>query len=169
MMAWEADIMKRTADLLLPKPGLRVLNVGHGLGIIDTYFQSHSPISHHIIEAHPAVLDKLRKGGWHEKPGVVIHEGRWQDVLPRLIQENVMLDAIYFDTFAEDYKALREFFSEYVIGLLDPQGGEDGNGGRWGFFNGMGADRRICYDVYTKVRAHYNQPILKWRLILCCR
>ncbi|KAI9767474.1 MAG: Arginine N-methyltransferase 2 [Geoglossum simile] len=160
MMAWEADIMKRTADLLLPKPGLRVLNVGHGLGIIDEYFQSQSPISHHIIEAHPAVLGKLRKDGWHEKSGVVVHEGRWQDVLPKLIRENVMLDAIYFDTFAEDYKALREFFSEYVIGLLDPQG-EDGSGGRWGFFNGMGADRRICYDVYTKVYAHYNQPILK--------
>ncbi|KAI9769183.1 MAG: Arginine N-methyltransferase 2 [Geoglossum umbratile] len=150
MMAWEADIMKRTADLLLPKPGLCALNVGHGLGIIDTYFQAHSPLSHHIIEAHPAVLDKLRKDGWHEKPGVVIHQGRWQDVLPRLVRENVMFDAIYFDTFAEDYKALREFFSEYVIGLLDPQG-EDGSGGRWGFFNGMGADRRICYDVYTKV------------------
>jgi len=146
--------MKRTADLLLPKPGLRVLNVGHGLGIIDTYFRSCSPVSHHIVEAHPAVLDKLRRDGWYEKPGVVIHEGRWQDVLPNLIQENVMLDAIYFDTFAEDYKALKEFFSEYVIGLLDPQGGEDGNGGIWGFFNGMGADRRICYDVYTKVRAH---------------
>ncbi|KAH0542938.1 hypothetical protein FGG08_002707 [Glutinoglossum americanum] len=151
MMAWEADIMKRTADLLLPKPGLRVLNVGHGLGIIDTYFQSLSPQSHHIIEAHPAVLAKLRRGGWYEKLGVVIHEGRWQDVLPKLVQENLVFDAIYFDTFAEDYKALREFFSEYVIGLLDPQGGGDGSGGRWGFFNGLGADRRICYDVYAKV------------------
>jgi len=24
-------------------------------------------------------------------------------------------------------------------------------GGRWGFFNGMGADRQISYDVYQKV------------------
>ncbi|KAH0565784.1 hypothetical protein GP486_000829 [Trichoglossum hirsutum] len=151
MMAWEADIMKRTADLLLPGPGLRVLNIGFGLGVIDACFQSHSPRSHHIVEAHPAVLARLRQDGWCEKPGVVVHEGRWQDVLPKLLQENLMFDAIYFDTFAEDYRSLKEFFGEYAIGLLDPQGGEDGRGGRWGFFNGLGADRRICYDVYIKV------------------
>ena len=160
--------MKRTADLLLTKPGLRVLNVGHGLGIIDTYFQSHSPHSHHIVEAHPAVLAKLREGGWYEQPGVVIHEGRWQDVLPGLLQENLMFDAIYFDTFAEDYRALREFFSEYAIGLLDPQGGRDNSGGRWGFFNGLGADRRICYDVYTKVCARCDFPQQNRRPD-CCR
>ncbi|KAI9845474.1 MAG: Arginine N-methyltransferase 2, partial [Pleopsidium flavum] len=55
-----------------------------------------------------------------------------------------MFDAIYFDTFAEDYKALRDFLSEYVIGLLQ-------EGGKWGFFNGLGADRQVCYDVYGKV------------------
>ncbi|KZF24533.1 arginine N-methyltransferase 2 [Xylona heveae TC161] len=151
MMSWETDIMKRSAELLLPGPGLRVLNVGHGMGIIDELFQSHKPSEHHIIEAHPAVLEKLRKEGWYEKPGVTIHEGKWQDILPKMIEEGVMLDAIYFDTFAEDYKALREFFTEYVIGVLDPQGGVDGSGGRWSFFNGLGADRQVCYDVYTKV------------------
>jgi protein arginine N-methyltransferase 2 len=36
-----------------------------------------------------------------------------------------MFNAIYFDTFAEEYKALRDFFNEYVIGLLD-------EGGKWG-------------------------------------
>ena len=55
-----------------------------------------------------------------------------------------MYDAIYFDTFGEDYAQLKLFFTEYVTGLMDQEG-------RFSFFNGLGADRRICYDVYTKV------------------
>ena len=144
MMAWESEIMERTAELLAPKDGLRILNIGHGMGIIDASFQATSPVSHHIIEAHPEVLTQMKTNGWLEKSNVRVHEGRWQDVVPKLIEEAILFDVIYFDTFAEDYKALHDFFSEYVIGLLD-------NGGKWGFFNGLGADRQICYDVYIKV------------------
>ncbi len=144
MMAWETSIMQRTADLLVPSPGLRVLNIGHGMGIIDDLFQAKSPTTHHIVEAHPTVLDHMKSANWHGKPNTVIHEGKWQDVLPKLVEQGITFDAIYFDTFAEDYRALREFFSEYVIGLLE-------EGGIWGFFNGLGADRQVCYDVYTKV------------------
>jgi protein arginine N-methyltransferase 2 len=143
MMDWETPLMERHATLLCPRPGLRILNIGHGMGIVDNLFQSHSPESHHIVEAHPSVLAKMRENGWYEKSGVVIHEGKWQDVLPTL--GDVVFDAIYFDTFAENYSALREFFSEWVVQFLDSEG-------RMGFFNGMGADRQVCYDVYTKVR-----------------
>lgn len=139
MMAWEADIMKRTADLLVPKAGLRVLNVGHGMGIIDRFIQEKSPSAHHIIEAHPQVLAQMRKDGWYAKSNVTIHEGKWQDVVPNVIEQSVLFDAIYFDTFAEDYKALRDFFSDQIIGLLEDRG-------KWSFFNGLGADRQICYD-----------------------
>lgn len=151
MMQWESTLMQRSADLLLPAPGLRVLNVGSGMQIIDGFFQDKSPSAHHIVEAHPDVLKRLREQGWYDKPGVTIHEGRWQDVVPALVESGQLFDAIYFDTFAEEYKALREFFTEYVIGLLDPAGGPDGNGGKFGFFNGMGADRQVCYDVYNKI------------------
>ncbi|KAL8867191.1 MAG: hypothetical protein Q9174_005819 [Haloplaca sp. 1 TL-2023] len=151
MMSWETNLMSLTASLLAPTTGLRILNIGHGMGIIDTHFQSTSPLTHHIIEAHPDVLTRMRQEGWYEKPGVVIHEGKWQDVLPRLLEppandseEPLLFDAIYFDTFAEPYSALRTFFEDFVIGLLDDRG-------QWGFFNGMGADRQVCYDVYTKV------------------
>jgi protein arginine N-methyltransferase 2 len=144
MMSWETDIMQKTVDRLCPEPGLRVLNVGHGMGIIDGIFQDKKVAVHHIIEAHPDVLARMRKDGWYEKPGVKIHEGRWQDVVPQLVEQNEVFDGIYFDTFAEEYKALKEFFTEYVIGLLDPEG-------RFGFFNGLGADRQVCYDVYTRV------------------
>ncbi|KAL2831571.1 protein arginine N-methyltransferase 2 [Aspergillus pseudoustus] len=144
MMAWESDIMLKSAKQLLSTPGLRVLNVGHGMGIVDGFLQNQSPSSHHIIEAHPDVVAEMKRKGWHEKPGVVIHEGKWQDVLPNLVAQGEMFDAIYYDTFAESYADFREFFSEQVIGLLEQEG-------KWSFFNGMGADRQISYDVYQKV------------------
>lgn len=144
MMGWETDIMKRTAGLLAPQSDLRILNIGHGMGIVDTFFQETTPQIHHIIEAHPAVLARMKADKWHEKPNVTVHEGRWQDVVPKIMEQGILFDAIYFDTFAEDYNALRDFFSDCIIGLLD-------DGGKWSFFNGMGADRQICYDVYGKV------------------
>lgn len=114
------------------------------MGIVDTAILTHDPAEHHIIEAHPQVHQRLREKGWYDKPNVKIHEGRWQDILPKLIEQGVVLDAIYYDTFAEDYKALKEFFSEYVVALLAKDG-------KFGWYNGLGADRQICYDVYTKV------------------
>ncbi|KAL4975864.1 protein arginine N-methyltransferase 2 [Aspergillus desertorum] len=144
MMAWESDIMAKSAKQLLPTPGLRVLNVGHGMGIVDSFIQEQSPSAHHIIEAHPSVVAEMKRKGWHEKPGVVIHEGKWQDILPGLVAEGVMFDAIYYDTFAESYADFRDFFTEQVIGVLEQDG-------KWSFFNGMGADRQISYDVYQKV------------------
>jgi protein arginine N-methyltransferase 2 len=119
-------------------------SVGHGMGIVDTAIQTHSPTEHHIIEAHPQVHQRLREQGWYDKPNVIIHEGRWQDILPKLVEQGVVLDGIYYDTFAEDYAALREFFAEYVVKLLAKDG-------VFGWYNGLGADRQICYDVYTKV------------------
>lgn len=148
MMDWETQIMQRHAESLIPKSGLKVMNVGHGMGIVDTAIQTHDPAEHHIVEAHPQVHQRLREQGWYNKPNVKIHEGRWQDVLPKLVADGVVLDAIYYDTFAEDYKALKEFFSEYVIQLLSSEG-------KFGWYNGLGADRQICYDVYTKVRFYY--------------
>ena len=156
MMAWETGIMRRSVDLLLPElqPGARILNIGFGMGIVDRMFRDTKPHSHHIIEAHPAVLQKLSSpesdfgSTWRasapEGGKYVIHEGKWQDIIPKLLEGGEVFDAIYFDTFGEDYAQLKLFFSEYVVGLMDPEG-------RFGFFNGLGADRKVCYDVYCKV------------------
>ncbi|KAJ5132034.1 Arginine N-methyltransferase 2 [Penicillium atrosanguineum] len=144
MMEWEREIMRKSAAKLLPTPGLKVLNIGHGMGIVDGFLQEKAPASHHIIEAHADVVAEMKKRGWDSKPGVVIHEGRWQDILPALVENGETFDAIYYDTFAESYADFRDFFSEQVIGLLEQEG-------KWGFFNGMGADRQISYDVYQKV------------------
>lgn len=146
MMAWESDIMAKSADALLPESNLKILNIGFGMGIVDSYIQSHAnkPAEHHIVEAHPDVLKDMRAKGWFDKPGVTIHSGKWQDILPALVGEGLVFDAIYYDTFAESYHDFKEFFSEHVIGLLDQNG-------RWSYFNGMGADRQISYDVYQKI------------------
>ncbi|KAI5466111.1 S-adenosyl-L-methionine-dependent methyltransferase [Mariannaea sp. PMI_226] len=156
MMAWETDIMRRSVAALIPDsaPGKRILNVGFGMGIVDGMFADLKPSRHHIIEAHPSVLNHLSQEGskfgpeWEksgpEEGAFKVHKGRWQDILPQLLVEGEVYDAIYFDTFGEDYSQLRLFFTEYVIGLMDQEG-------RFSFFNGLGADRKICYDVYTKV------------------
>ena len=145
MMDWETEIMKISADKLCRgEKGLRTMNVGHGMGIVDEMFLANDPAEHHIVEAHPQVITRMHEKGWFEKPNVIIHQGRWQDVLPQLVEQGLTLDAVYYDTYAEDYKDLKEFFDEYIIALLDSRG-------RFGFYNGLGADRQICYDVYTKV------------------
>lgn len=156
MMAWETDIMRQSVDALLPtkEAGKRILNIGLGMGIIDTMFAETKPARHHVVEAHPEVLAHLSapdaKFGakWEEtgsEPGAYkVHQGKWQEVCLDLLEKGDVYDAIYFDTFGEDYSQLRKFFTEYIPGLLDSEG-------IFGFFNGLGADRKICYDVYTKV------------------
>lgn len=146
MMAWESDIMKQSADILLSKPGLKVLNIGTGMMIFDTFVQDHvnKPVEHHIVEAHSDILNNMEAQGWDKRPGVTIHPGRWQDILPQLVADGQTFDAIYYDTFAESYEDFKEFFTEHVLQLLEQEG-------KWSFFNGMGADRQISYDVYQKV------------------
>ncbi|KAH6648596.1 arginine N-methyltransferase [Truncatella angustata] len=156
MMAWETEIMRASVDTLLPglAAGKKILNIGFGMGIIDAMFAETRPSKHHIIEAHPEVMEHINgpdsKFGadWAargaEEGAYRVHQGRWQDVIPQLLEAGETYDAIYFDTFGEDYSQLRMFFTEFVPGLME----EDG---RFGFFNGLGADRQICYDVYTKV------------------
>ncbi|KZL82316.1 arginine n-methyltransferase 2 [Colletotrichum incanum] len=156
MMAWETDIMRKSVDAVLPglPAGKRILNVGFGMGIIDTMFHETRPSRHHVIEAHPEVLEHIDKpdskfgAAWEasgpEEGAFKIHRGRWQDVVPKLLEAGEVYDAIYFDTFGEDYSQLKMFFTEFIPGLMDFEG-------RFSFFNGLGADRRICYDVYTKV------------------
>ncbi|CAI5507631.1 unnamed protein product [Closterium sp. Naga37s-1] len=82
--------------LLLPPSlslqGGDILNIDFGMGIIDTAIaarigQSEGGIrSHTIVEAHPDVIARMKGEGWHEKEGVRVVEGRWQDVLPQLGQ-----------------------------------------------------------------------------------
>lgn len=142
MMDWETPIMKRSAEIIT-RPERNVLNVGFGMGIIDGFIQELGPGKHYICEAHPEVLAKMRADGWFDKPNVVVLEGPWKQTLPKLLSQGVTFAGIYYDTFSEHYTDMLEFF-DLVCGLLDFDG-------VFSFFNGLGADRQIVYDVYKEV------------------
>lgn len=100
MMGWELPIMVETARLLgagREQDSLSVLNVGFGLGLIDTELQKHEPGRHVIVEPHPDVLAFARSKGWYEKPGVEIFEGTWQEFIKAYEAGEVEgeFDAIY--------------------------------------------------------------------------
>ncbi|KAF8070492.1 S-adenosyl-L-methionine-dependent methyltransferase [Lyophyllum atratum] len=165
MMGWEQEIMEDTVRKLCDghhnTQKLKVLNIGFGLGIIDSLFQSlpTRPIEHVIIEPHPDVLQHMKDRGWHEKPGVTILEGKWQD----LLESDAILgaggfDVIYTDTFSEDYGELRQFFEHLPDLLAGPES-------RFSFFNGLGATNALFYDVYTHIAELHLADVgidIKW-------
>lgn len=151
MMGWERPIMEASVRLLHQDndgPDYRVLNCGFGLGIIDGLLQNWKtgpPALHVIIEPHPDVLAHMKKTGWYSRPNVRILEGKWQDFID---SEEVMgvggFDAVYTDTFSENYQDLYSFF-ERVPDLLR------GPDSAFSFFNGLGATNALFYDVYTNL------------------
>ena len=80
------------------------------MGQVDSFFQNlpTPPSLHVIIEPHPDVLKHMRDTGWYEKKGVKILEGKWQDFIE---SEGLLhaggFDAVYTDTFSEDYDGER--------------------------------------------------------------
>ncbi|KAG9014458.1 Arginine N-methyltransferase 2 [Tulasnella sp. JGI-2019a] len=151
MMGWEKPIMAETVQKICNPAsgpqGLHILNVGFGLGIIDSLFQAQSvpPALHVIIEAHPDVLTHMRKTGWYGKENVMILEGKWQDHIPsdQLLSLGGF-DVVYTDTFSEEYADLYAFF-EHVPELLR------GPSARFSWFNGLGATNALFYDIYSRL------------------
>ncbi|KAJ1901775.1 hypothetical protein LPJ66_000504 [Kickxella alabastrina] len=153
MMSWEAPLMELHAKTICANPGGVVLNVGFGMGIIDTALQQLSPGKHVIIEAHPDVYQHMKNEGWDKKPNVYILFGRWQDKLDE-VRALGPYDGIFFDTFGEFYKDLDDFHKAIFAG-----GNDDGEqqpilsqpDGIYSFFNGMGGDHKLFHDVYCHV------------------
>ncbi|KAG7853333.1 hypothetical protein KL941_000383 [Ogataea angusta] len=147
MMQWEEKLMRAGCESLFRSVedpnNVVVLNIGFGMGIIDNMIQEKNPAKHYICEAHPDVLAKMQKDGWMDKDNVVVLKGKWQDTLPPLLNEGVFFDGIYFDTFSEQYSDMLELY-DLLVGLLKPEG-------IFSFFNGLGADRLVCYEVYKRV------------------
>lgn len=153
MAEWEDEIMHASARALCEgqEPGFSVLNVGFGLGIIDEAIQRYRPGRHVIIEPHPDALRFLREQGWDRRPGVEIFEGTWEEFLQpendpegEIAMKLGVFDAIYFDTYSQDYQDLRAFF-ECLPNVLS------GPDARFSFFHGLAATNRFLYEVYTRV------------------
>jgi protein arginine N-methyltransferase 2 len=91
MMEWEREWMKKSAEIVC-KNGGDILNIGHGLGLVDSYIQEHKPKSHTIIEIHPQVHKYMKENGWYDRAKVI--ESDWRKVIDTL----PTFDGIYFDT-----------------------------------------------------------------------
>lgn len=115
MMDWESDIMKLSAKVICENGG-RVLNIGHGMGIVDSFIEENNIDEHWIIEAHSDVIQKIKNDGWYDKSHVNVIHSRWQDIIYDLPK----FDGIYFDTWQDS-----EFYSKlvpYMRNLLKPNG-----------------------------------------------
>ena len=113
----ESELMKETADILCSNNG-SVLNVGFGLGIIDTYIRNQNPKEHCIIEAHPQVCKKAKEMGFD------VFCGKWEDIVKDFIKDGKRFDSIYFDTYVFDYEKYPQWapFTHIVPKLLNPNG-----------------------------------------------
>ena len=140
MMEWERPLMQAHAQVLMSEGRKTVLNVGFGMGIIDTYLQEYQPDLHIIIEAHPDVYQKMMTDKWKERPNVRIEFGTWQDVLPKLVKEGITMDAIFYDTFGEHFLDLEDFHAYLPKLLSNPNG-------MYSFFNGLAPDNIFFHGV----------------------
>jgi type IV protein arginine methyltransferase len=139
----------------------RVLNVGFGLGLVDSYLHQCLLIkakqnpsikyAHYIIEAHDQVYGTIKNLGWLNKTETsspvevrVLH-GKWQDQVEVLLNEGINFDAIYFDTFGEYYKAL-QVWNEHVVNLLKWE-----KSSVYSFFNGLGGTNDFFNRVYSEI------------------
>ena len=86
--------MDKVAELLCFNSG-DVLNIGFGMGIVDTYIKERNPKSHTIIESHPDVIDHMKQNGWENVSNCVY--GKWQDHIDNL----GTYDGIYLDTWMD--------------------------------------------------------------------
>jgi protein arginine N-methyltransferase 2 len=112
MMEWERPIMKEQAKTTTSKGG-RVLNIGFGMGIIDSYIAEADGVTEHwIIEPHPDVQREMMKRGWLTKANCIFTT--WQEALPYLPQ----FDGIYIDTWCESLVP----FYRAVKNILKPDG-----------------------------------------------
>ncbi|KAJ2500946.1 hypothetical protein GGH96_002360 [Coemansia sp. RSA 1972] len=150
MMSWEAPLMELHAQTIGSKPDSVVLNVGFGMGIIDSALQDLNPALHVIVEAHPDVYQHMKDQGWDKKPNVRILFGRWQDKMDEIRQLGPY-DGIFFDTFGEFYKDLDDFHQAVFSASDDKEPLLCRPNGIYSFFNGLGGDHKLFHDVYCHI------------------
>jgi type IV protein arginine methyltransferase len=126
MMEWERPIMEKSAEIICRNKG-RVLNVGFGMGIIDSEIQKYDVDEHWIIEVHPDVYQHMFEQGWHLKKNVRILLGDWRWYLPYLPK----FDGVFIDTWDEEIAA----FHDYIPNILN-------GGGIYSFFNNPRDDEK---------------------------
>jgi protein arginine N-methyltransferase 2 len=177
MMEWERPIMEAHASILTKggKHSKRILNIGFGLGIIDTAIQSYEPSLHVICEAHPTVYAKMLSDGWDTKTNVRICFGRWQDIMPQLITEGIKFDGIFYDTYGEHFTDLEDFHTAMIQVLdtttsttTDDDDDDDDNAAVYSFFNGLAPDNLFFHGVACQcIKVQLGQLGLNAEFVQC--
>ena len=78
---------------------------------------------------------------WDQKENMRICFGRWQDVMPQLIQQGVVVDAIFFDTYGEHFMDMEDFHKNAMVRMLSKPNGI------YSFFNGLAPDNLFFHGV----------------------
>jgi protein arginine N-methyltransferase 2 len=96
MMDWEDSIMSASAAYVCQNGG-DILEIGFGMGISAGYINSHSILSHTIIENHPQVIPKAQEWA-NGKSNVTIITGSWYNVKDSL----PTYDGVFYDTYGDN-------------------------------------------------------------------
>ena len=95
MQRWEEPLMLAMAKEAMREGG-DILEIGFGMGISAGMVMDLGPKSYTVIEAHPEVAARARRWGAGKPVPVVVHEGFFQDVAPKLTER---FDGILFDPY----------------------------------------------------------------------
>ena len=140
MMPWEGELMNRSAAYVTAGSKRAILNVGFGLGLVDTAIAQAAPQRHVIVEAHPQQVKRAQQ--WAEgRDGVTIVSSMWQEADLAALGP---FDGVYFDTYEE---TVDEFF-DLLPAIMAP-------GGHFSFFNGYQPQcliRHLSYTGYLQSR-----------------
>lgn len=123
LMSYQEEYLMMKSAEVVCRNGGNILNVGYGLGIIDSFIKTYPITSHHIIELHPQLYQNAADAGYTN-----VHLGDWRDILPTFISQGLKFDGIYFDT--HNIGPVDEWhdFSQQVDSVLAP-------GGIFSYFN----------------------------------
>ena len=147
MHEWERPIMKLDAKFVTQKGG-RILNVGHGMGIIDSYIRSFNPKHHTIVEIHPQIAERARLQGYKD-----VWEGDWINFVEDCILKDIKYDGIYFDTYCFN-RPDWILFTQIVNKILNP-------GGIYSYFNGEAAKHQKIKEYLIGFGWSYKEKQIK--------
>lgn len=146
----EDELMYESAKVLCSNGG-SVLNVGFGMGIIDTYIREHNPKQHTIIEVHPQVCEKAKSMGFDPICG------KWEDVIPQFIKDGRKFDSIYFDTFPFDFENEPQWgpFTKLVPQIIN-------DGGIYSYYNEIASKVEKCEQIVDSFGWSKHMKMMKF-------
>jgi hypothetical protein len=116
MMQWEEPLMALHAEYIcwageVEEEMAYVVNIGHGMGLVDKAIQSHKPAFHLVIEAHPQVYARAQLWATENKlqsrGDIRVVHGKWQHTLLAEVEKlGRKLDGVFFDTWEETVEEL---------------------------------------------------------------